>query len=125
MKRSRAAIGTALVTSTLTSLALIAPPAANAATTAETITKWLVGPLQMDIDFSDSGARLVVAQSFAGLITEVTEDGPGFGGSKGGNLQRDIGSRDELKEEVGDGDGVTRVRDSDKPEQANLPRYNP
>ena len=57
-------------------------------------------------------------------ITEVMEDGPAFGGSKGGNLQRDIGARDELKEEVGDGDGVTRVRDSDKPEQANLPRFN-
>ena len=58
-------------------------------------------------------------------ITETMEDGPAFGGRSGGNLQRDIGTRDELKEEVGDGDGVTRVRDSDKPEQANLPRYNP
>jgi hypothetical protein len=57
-------------------------------------------------------------------IIETMEDGPGFGGSAGGNLQRDIGTRDELKEEVGDGDGVTRVRDSDKPEQANLPRFN-
>ena len=57
-------------------------------------------------------------------IIENMEDGPGFGGSKGGNLQRDIGARDELKEEVGDGDVVTRVRDSDKPEQANLPRFN-
>jgi hypothetical protein len=58
-------------------------------------------------------------------IIETMEDGPAFGGSSGGNLQRDIGARDELKEEVGDGDGVTRVRDSDKPEQANLPRFNP
>ncbi len=49
---------------------------------------------------------------------------PSFGGAEGGNLQRDIGTRDELKEQVGDGDGVTRVRDSDKPEQANLPRFN-
>jgi hypothetical protein len=57
-------------------------------------------------------------------ITETLEDGPAFGGSEGGNLQRDIGARGELKEEVGDGDGVTRVRDSDKPEQANLPRFN-
>ena len=57
-------------------------------------------------------------------ITEAMEDGAAFGGSKGGNLQRDIGARDELKEEVGEGDGVTRVRDSDKPEQANLPRFN-
>jgi hypothetical protein len=57
-------------------------------------------------------------------ITEAMEGGPAFGGSSGGNLQRDIGARDELNEEVGDGDGVTRVRDSDKPEQANLPRFN-
>jgi hypothetical protein len=57
-------------------------------------------------------------------ILESKEDAPAFGGSSGGNLQRDIGARDEVKEEVGDGDGVTRVRDSDKPEQANLPRFN-
>ena len=58
-------------------------------------------------------------------IIDEMEDGPGFAVSKGGNLQRDIGTRDELKQQVGDGDGVTRVRDSDKPEQANLPRFNP
>ena len=57
-------------------------------------------------------------------ITETMEEAPSFGSAAGGNLQRDIASRDELKEEVGEGDGVTRVRDSDKPEQANLPRYN-
>ena len=57
-------------------------------------------------------------------VIDTMEDGPDFGGSSGGNLQRDIGTRDELNEEVGDGDGVTRVRDSDKPEQANLPRFN-
>jgi hypothetical protein len=57
------------------------------------------------------------------LIDRV-EDAPAFGGTTGGNLQRDIGSRDEMNEEVGDGDGITRVRDSDKPEQADLPRYN-
>jgi hypothetical protein len=57
-------------------------------------------------------------------LIDNMEDGPAFGGSSGGNLQRDIGTRDELDEEVGDGDGVTRVRDSDKPEQADLPRYN-
>jgi hypothetical protein len=59
-----------------------------------------------------------------GDIIDSMEEGPAFGGSAGGNLQRDIGSRDEIDEEVGDGDGVTRVRDSDKPEQANLPRCN-
>ena len=58
-------------------------------------------------------------------IIDATEDGPAFGGSSGGNLQRDIGSRDEIAEEVGDGDGVTRVRGSDKPEEADLPRCNP
>lgn len=58
-------------------------------------------------------------------IIDSMEDAPAFGGSSDGNLQRDIGARDELGEQVGDGDGVTRVRDSDKPEQANLPRFNP
>jgi hypothetical protein len=57
-------------------------------------------------------------------IVEKMEDAPSFGGSAGGNLQRDIGARDEVRDQVGDGDGVTRVRDSDKPEQANLPRFN-
>jgi hypothetical protein len=57
-------------------------------------------------------------------VIDAMEDAPAFGGSNGGNLQRDIGSRDEINEEVGDGDGVTRVRDSDKPEQADLPRFN-
>ena len=57
-------------------------------------------------------------------VIDAMEDAPGFGGTAGGNLQRDIGTRDELHEDVGDGDGVTRVRDSDKPEQANRPRFN-
>ena len=58
-------------------------------------------------------------------IIDSMEEGPAFGGSSGGNLQRDIGSRDEIDEEVGDEGGITRVRDSDKPEQADLPRFNP
>ena len=57
-------------------------------------------------------------------IIDRMEDAPAVGGSAGGNLQRDIGARDEIREEVGEGEGVTRVRDSDKPEQADLPRYN-
>ncbi len=57
-------------------------------------------------------------------VIESMDGGPAFGGSSGGNLQRDIGTRDEVVDQVGDGDGVTRVRDSDKPEQANLPRFN-
>ena len=57
-------------------------------------------------------------------IIDRMEDAPAFGGSHGGNLQRDIGARDEVSDQAGDGDGVTRVRDSDKPEQADLPRFN-
>lgn len=57
------------------------------------------------------------------MIDEM-EDGPAFGGSSGGNLQRDVGARDELDQEAGDGDGITRVRASDKPEEADLPRCN-
>jgi hypothetical protein len=58
-------------------------------------------------------------------IIDAMEDAPSFGSASGGNLQRDIGTRDELDQEIGDGDGVTRVRDGDKPEQADLPRFNP
>ena len=57
-------------------------------------------------------------------IIDRMEDAPAFGGSAGGNLQRDIGARDEMREEAGDGDSVTRVRVSDKPEQADLPRHS-
>ena len=57
-------------------------------------------------------------------IIDAMEDAPSFGSAAGGNLQRDIGTRDEVKTEVGENDGITRVRDSDKPEQANLPRFN-
>ncbi|MFL6856474.1 MAG: hypothetical protein ACJ8DZ_10010 [Allosphingosinicella sp.] len=57
-------------------------------------------------------------------IIDAAEDAPAFGGSSGGNLQRDVGSRDEIDEEVGDGAGVTRVRASDKAEDADLPRFN-
>ncbi|HEX8442118.1 MAG TPA: hypothetical protein VF631_00565 [Allosphingosinicella sp.] len=56
-------------------------------------------------------------------LIDSMEGAPSQGGSAGHNISRDIGTRDELKQEVGDG-SVTRVRDSDKPEQANLPRFN-
>ncbi len=56
-------------------------------------------------------------------IIDAAEDAPSHGGAFGHNLNRDIGTRDELKQELGD-ESVTRVRDSDKPEQANLPRFN-
>ncbi len=57
-------------------------------------------------------------------IIDSMEDGPAFGGSSGGNLQRDVGSRDEIDQEAGDGDRVTRVHAGDKPEEADLPRCN-
>lgn len=56
-------------------------------------------------------------------LIEGMEDAPAEGGRSGGNLQRDVGTRDELKQRVGEG-GVTRVRDSDKGEEADLPRFN-
>ena len=54
---------------------------------------------------------------------ERMEEAPSFGNVSGHNINQDIATRDDLKQEVGDG-SVTRVRDSDKPEQANLPRFN-
>jgi len=56
-------------------------------------------------------------------LIERMEEAPSFGGVNGHNINQDIASRDDLKQEVGDG-SVTRVRDSDKPEEANLPRFN-
>ena len=57
-------------------------------------------------------------------LIDQMEDGPGFSGASGGNLARDIASRAEQQHEVGGKPGVTRVQDKDKPEQANLPRFN-
>ena len=56
-------------------------------------------------------------------LIESMEGAPSFGGINGHNINQDIGTRDDLKQEVGEG-SVTRVRDGDKPEQANLPRFN-
>lgn len=56
-------------------------------------------------------------------LIEGMEDAPSQQGRAGHNLNRDIGTRDELKQSVGD-PSITRVRASDKPEEANLPRYN-
>ena len=55
-------------------------------------------------------------------IIERADATPAQSGASGGNLQRDIGARDE--EHSSDTGGVTRVRDSDKPEEVDLPRYN-
>jgi hypothetical protein len=58
-------------------------------------------------------------------LIESMEEAPSFGSASGGQLQRDIGSRDEIEHEEIGGAGVTRVRDSDKSDgDANLPRYN-
>lgn len=57
-------------------------------------------------------------------IIDQMEDAPSHSGARGGNLQRDIGTAAEAQRTTGDPDGVTRVRDSDKPEQADLPRFN-
>ena len=56
-------------------------------------------------------------------IIESMEDAPGHGIRSGHNIARDIATRDELKQEIGD-PSVTRVRDSDKSEEADLPRFN-
>ena len=57
-------------------------------------------------------------------LIESMEGGASHGGASGGNLQRDIGSRAEEEHEAGDDQSVTRVRDSDKGEEADLPRFN-
>jgi hypothetical protein len=57
-------------------------------------------------------------------LIETMEDAPAFGGASGGNLQRDISSRAEQQHDVGGKPGITRVQDKDKPEQADLPRFN-
>jgi hypothetical protein len=56
-------------------------------------------------------------------LIDSMEDAPSQSGAFGHNLHRDIGTRDELAQTVGDA-SITRVRDSDKEEQANLPRFN-
>jgi hypothetical protein len=62
-------------------------------------------------------------QSDDSELIEGMEGAPSHGNRSGHQINHDIASRDELKQEVGEG-SVTRVRDSDKPEQANLPRFN-
>jgi membrane-associated phospholipid phosphatase len=57
-------------------------------------------------------------------LIENMEPGPSHSGAHGGNLQRDIASRAEEQHDVDGKPGVTRVQDQDKPEQANLPRFN-
>ena len=56
-------------------------------------------------------------------LIETMEGAPSHGNRSGHGVGQDIGTRDELKQEVGQG-SVTRVRDSDKGEEADLPRFN-
>jgi hypothetical protein len=56
-------------------------------------------------------------------LIDSMEGAPSHGNRAGHGIGHDIGSRDELKQEVGEG-SVTRVRDSDKGEEADLPRFN-
>jgi len=56
-------------------------------------------------------------------LIESMEGAPSHGNRSGHNIAHDIATRDELKQEVGD-PSVTRVRDSDKGEEADLPRFN-
>lgn len=58
------------------------------------------------------------------LIDDM-EPAPSHSGVKGGNLPRNVASRAEQEHVVGDDEGVTRVRGSDKKEEADLPRFNP
>lgn len=58
-------------------------------------------------------------------IIDSAERAPSFGGVAGGTLQREIASRDEAGQELEGDSGITRVRASDKKEQATLPRFNP
>ena len=74
-------------------------------------------------DRSEDRAETARRHDDSNVIDRMT-DAPDQGGRSGGNLQRDIGTRAALNEQVGDGVGVTRVRGADKPEEGNLPRYN-
>jgi undecaprenyl-diphosphatase len=56
-------------------------------------------------------------------LIEGMEGAPSHGNRSSNNLGHDLATRDELKQEVGD-PSVTRVRDSDKGEEADLPRFN-
>lgn len=56
-------------------------------------------------------------------LIDTMEDAPSQGGRSGQGPAREVGTRDELNQTVGDG-GVTRVRGSDKEEEADRPRFN-
>ena len=57
-------------------------------------------------------------------LIDDRENAPAFSTTSGGNLQRDIASRDEMQHGETGEPGISRVRDMDKPAGANLPRCN-
>jgi hypothetical protein len=76
-------------------------------------------------DRNDRGAdRAETArQTDDSALIEGMEGAPSHGSRAGHQIAHDIATRDELKQEVGD-PTVTRVRDGDKGEEADLPRFN-
>ena len=53
-------------------------------------------------------------------IIDAAEDAPSQGGRSGGNLARDIGTRDAIEHGV-EGQSITRVRGGDKPKGGDRP----
>ena len=56
-------------------------------------------------------------------LIENMEGAPSQGSRAAHGIAHDVATRDELKQEVGD-PSVTRVRDSDKGAETDLPRFN-
>lgn len=54
-------------------------------------------------------------------LIDRTEETPGQSGASGGNLQRDVASRDEQDQATGTDGGVTRVHKGDKPDDGDEP----
>ncbi|HEX9932213.1 MAG TPA: phosphatase PAP2 family protein [Allosphingosinicella sp.] len=76
-------------------------------------------------DRNDRGAdRAETArQTDDSALIEGMEGAPSHGNRNTNTLGHDLATRDELKQEVGD-PTVTRVRDSDKAAEPDLPRFN-
>jgi hypothetical protein len=76
-------------------------------------------------DRNDRGAdRAETArQTDDSALLEGMEGAPSHGNRSSNTIGHDLATQDELKQEVGD-PSVTRARDSDKGEEADLPRFN-
>lgn len=75
MKRSRAAIGIAATTTLACTALLASAPAVAKPTISDPIISGLATPLQMDVDTSKAIPRIVVGETFAGMLTLVKGDG--------------------------------------------------